>query len=201
MVSGFFSHELPETSPEAAERARWRPPPWMQAPDDELPAVLATPHILGRSDRVVVFFSTVEVFSVGVRIPIEYVARRRDEAELEWQVTLHGLHGSYSARPDALRLGVELADGVRLGTHLEPHQPFTEEQPATPTLVSHGFGGGGGPDEWRGTSGVWLWPLPPPGKLDVVAEWLALGLPESRVTLDATAIRVAAADARQLWAD
>jgi len=48
---------------------------------------------------------------------------------------------------------------------------------------------------------LWLWPLPPAGTLDLVTEWRALGIPESRVTLDASVLRAAAGAVQPLWAD
>ncbi|WP_261559791.1 hypothetical protein [Frankia tisae] len=45
----------------------------------------------------------------------------------------------------------------------------------------------------------WLWPLPPAGPLTFVADFLARGLPESRVAVDGAAIRAAADRAVDLW--
>lgn len=48
---------------------------------------------------------------------------------------------------------------------------------------------------------LWLWPLPPPGPLMLVAAWPGRGLPEGAVTLDGEAIRAAAAAARPFWTE
>lgn len=197
VAAGFFSY-LPSEPPEP-EHPEWRPPPWMQAPDDELPAVVAMPRVIARSDQAVISLSVVEVFSTGVRIPVDAIARRRDEDRAEWQAKLHTHH--YQAPTDGLRLGVQLADGTRLGTDLEGFPHPHQEEPPGPTLVNHGGGGGGGDRRWELVFKLWLWPLPPAGTLDLVTEWRALGIPESRVTLDASVLRAAAGAVQPLWAD
>lgn len=55
---GFFSYVVPDP-PAEPERPTWRPPPWQQAPDDELPVVLPAAHVLGRSDGTAVTISVV----------------------------------------------------------------------------------------------------------------------------------------------
>jgi len=199
-MPAFFSYDAPEPPPGMDEHAEWEPSPWMDAPRDELPAVLATPRILARTDRVVLSLSRVEIFAVGVRIPIDAVVRRRGESHHDWFSLLDQRHGPHPP-VDGLRLGVELADGTRLGTEVEPHHPFREDEPAGPVLVNQGGGGGGGGSRWDLTFKLWVWPLPPAGTLDVVAEWRVLDVPESRVTLDATLLRDAVGAVQPLWAD
>jgi hypothetical protein len=171
----------------------------MQAPDDELPAVVAMPRIVGRSEQAVVTLSVVEVFSTGLRIPVEAIARRREESRWDWQLKLNAHHYP-PASEGGLRLGLELGDGTRLGTDLE-HFPHQEQEPTGPILVNHGGGGGGGDRRWELVFKLWLWPLPPAGTLDLVTEWRALGIPESRVALDASAVRAAVGAAQPLWTD
>ena len=64
-------------------------------------------------------------------------------------------------------------------------------------LIPRGGGGGG-----RHTSqvGYWVWPLPPPGPLAFVCEWRAVGIPLTRVEVDAAPIIAAARRATVLWA-
>lgn len=141
------------------------------------------------------------MFSVGVRIPVAAAVRRRDESQRDWQSLQNGYFSPDRYAIESLRLGVELADGTRLGTGAEFPPPYRESEPDGPVLVNHGGGGGGGPDRWDLTTTLWLWPLPPEGELSLVAEWRSRGIPESRVLLDATAIRSAAAGVQPLWAD
>lgn len=61
--------------------------------------------------------------------------------------------------------------------------------------------GGGGGDERRhsGSSRLWLWPLPPPGPIDLVAEWRQRGIAESRIALDGGPLLAGVARVRSLW--
>ena len=48
---------------------------------------------------------------------------------------------------------------------------------------------------------VWLWPLPPPGRLAFVVQWSAEDIAEKRHEIDANAILEAAERAEVLWSD
>ena len=60
-------------------------------------------------------------------------------------------------------------------------------------------GGGGGEARYSGSSRLWLWPLPPPGPIELVAEWRARDIPESRLLLDGSALLTALDGIRSLW--
>jgi len=62
----------------------------------------------------------------------------------------------------------------------------------------HGGGGGGGP-YGQVQFDMWLWPLPPPGRLRVVCEWPAYDIAETSVELDATELVGDAARAQPVW--
>ena len=49
------------------------------------------------------------------------------------------------------------------------------------------------------TTSWWTWPLPPAGPLELVCEWPAFGIAESRAVIDAQIILGAAARSIQLW--
>jgi hypothetical protein len=49
--------------------------------------------------------------------------------------------------------------------------------------------------------GFWLWPLPPAGPVAFVVEWPSEGIAETRVEIDATLLREAAARSEVLWED
>lgn len=100
--------------------------------------------------------------------------------------------------PELLRFGLLLADGERVTTVVGHRLPTGAEDPRRPARsVLSPMSGGGGPRRWR--QDFWLWPLPPPGLLVLVAEWPAHGLAETRATLDAAALHAAAAQAIELW--
>lgn len=45
----------------------------------------------------------------------------------------------------------------------------------------------------------WVWPLPPPGPIDFVCGWPAMGIGATQVALDAGPIRDAATRSVELW--
>lgn len=109
----------------------------------------------------------------------------------------HGLHhgGGDEIPPEMLRLGVQFADGSKAtntgGFHHDANAP------AGP--VMHPGGGGGGGASWRQTQ--WVWPLPPPGPLELVCEWPAMDIPLTRSELDAQTILDAAARAQVIFSE
>jgi len=48
---------------------------------------------------------------------------------------------------------------------------------------------------------MFLWPLPPPGRLALVCEWPAAGIPLTRTDIDAGAIHEAAQRAQVIFED
>jgi hypothetical protein len=47
----------------------------------------------------------------------------------------------------------------------------------------------------------WIWPLPPPGPLDLVCAWPVHGILETRATIDGGAILKAAGRAQVIFSD
>jgi hypothetical protein len=65
--------------------------------------------------------------------------------------------------------------------------------------VLHQRGGGGGGASW--SQRLWLWPLPPPGTIELVCEWPSEGIAETRVAVPTAPLLDAAAQAETLWPD
>jgi len=59
----------------------------------------------------------------------------------------------------------------------------------------------GGGSRRRHVARWWAWPLPPKGPLELVSEWPAFGIPETRAELDAQLILDAADRSIRLWPD
>ena len=96
----------------------------------------------------------------------------------------------------SFRFGLQLPDGKKVFGRHGPGRPGgPDKEPEGPLLQA--FAGGGTPLSFL--SRWWAWPLPPKGALEFVAEWPDLGLPESRVSLDAGMILDAADRATRLW--
>jgi len=62
-----------------------------------------------------------------------------------------------------------------------------------------GGGGTGGGESSTMHDGLWLWPLPPEGPLELVLQWPAFGIGESRVIVDGGQLRALAASVKPLW--
>lgn len=181
-------------------------PRWWQAPENELPVLVATPEILAATDHVAVGVSGIAVYSDGIELRIERRLRRNGVAMQEWnQLTgafmEHMVYGS--ADPTArLRVGVVLADGTTVtdaSAFFGARDPMA--QPDGYVLSRREQGGGGGTHAYSSADHLWLWPLPPDGEIEIVMQWPAFGIGETRVVVDAGAVSELSARARPFWAD
>jgi len=160
----------------------------LNAPENELPVTLPRNLVLARTDDVAVALTGLQVFTTGVSFQLSARARSgsafpdldRGLGDIFWE-----------HRPGSPRflLGVEFSDGRRASS-----LPFPG---ATGEIVFHQSGGGGG--ETAVDQSWWLSPLPPDGPLRVVARCPDIGLAETTVELDGTAIRRAGEGATVLW--
>jgi hypothetical protein len=102
------------------------------------------------------------------------------------------------------RFGVLFSDGRRAAARGFPPRTGTPEggavAPDDPEYVRlwPTFGGGG---RFHRRWEFYLWPLPPRGRLTLVADWPAEGIPETYTELDAGDLRAAAARAVVVWRD
>lgn len=167
-------------------------------PENELPVPLALSLVVGRTPDVAVglvqwqAYSTGVAFTLVVRLRVPPAGRHHDRV-------FEMLHtGPWGRAPtcDRLVLGFELGDGSRV-SNLSSDRPWTDQvpDPAAPMLQPQGGGGGGRTYDL----GFWLSPVPPAGPLLAVCSWSAMGVPETQVALDATALREAAGRAEPLW--
>lgn len=193
MQSSFF----PASDDEAEPSEAYVPKPWWQPPADEFPARVPVREFLARTPGTVVVVSHVDVFSVGMTIQIDWEVRRLGQSRSEWQLMLHGDHFSPSA--DVLRFGVALANGVTVTTVDLRRPDAFSTQPDGWSLMNTQGGGGGDDRRYSGSSGLWLWPLPPAGPIELVGEWGARGVPESRIVLDGAALLERVTDVQPLW--
>ncbi len=192
----FFPPDPPDDEvevPELEQDPRWNPPV------DEVPALVPIGEALAVTDTVAIVVSHARVFRNGVDIVIDRRTRRGDRTRREWEVFQWSSHGSpIGPEPDRLRYGMALGDGQHLlldRPGWAPGEDDTEGHSLFPTSS----GGSGGPDFSMHLDGMWLYPLPPEGPLEIVTQWPAEGIPESRVVLDGGALRARAADSRKVW--
>jgi hypothetical protein len=195
-MSDFFK---PPMSPPVETEQRYRQPEWLAAPYGSLPGVVALELVLARSDRAAVCVSHLGAYSTGFEIELLTLTPvERDDLD----PLLFGPHRRTGAQGDALppemlRFGVQFADGAKATNTggLPTHDPSS--LPTGPIIVPRGGGGGGG--SWQ--QSLWVWPLPPPGPLQLVCEWPAAQIELTRHQLDASALIDAAARARTIFTD
>jgi hypothetical protein len=170
-------------------------PPWLAPPERELGIVLVVERDLARTEAAVVSVRSVTVHSTGFSVATVAARRPRRRTPGELEALSGHWHPHFGGEPpaDLVRLGVQLADG-RTATNVDPF-PCFEEAPERTVLMAGGRGGGLD----RQDLSLWIWPLPPPGRLELVCEWPAERIPVSRIGLDAEEILDAAARVEPLW--
>ena len=159
----------------------------MSAPENEIPVALPQNLLLARTDDAAVALVGLQTYTTGVSFTL--VVRVRPSAQQLAGRSLNDLvweHGPGSGR---LMLGLELSDGRRVSTLRRPGAPED--------VVFTSGGGSGG--EASVEQSWWLSPLPPEGPLRFVVRLAELGIEETSVVLDGTAIRRAAEDVVTLW--
>lgn len=191
----FFPPDLPEAQ---TNRVADDPAPWWKPSDEELPALFPIGETIAQSDTAALILSSARVYSNGVEFVIDRRLRRYGISNREWQQMQWQIHGHAGIRdPDRLRYGLVLGDGQQL--ILDQPSGMFVERPEKHSLALSGGNGGGSEDFYRFDDGMWLWPLPPEGPLEVVAQWPAFGVPESHVVLDSAPLLELASQARTVW--
>jgi hypothetical protein len=213
--------EPPSVQSPPPRRERHRMPPWLAAPSGTLPGVVPLELVLARTAQVAVCVTRLGAYASGFELDL--VTMAGDEAEELDPLLFEGrrMRGRRRRRRDGvsdipdemLRFGVEFADG-RKATNTADQPPAnlaggtmsvsttvseseTIQMPAAPVLRLGGGGGGGG--NWR--QSVWIWPLPPPGRLTFVCQWPEAGIKLTRSDIDAQLILDASARAHVIFAD
>lgn len=178
-------------------------PQWANPPRLVFPGVLPVTQVVASSEKGVVAFIEIRAFELGCVFDIDAcVVAPTDPAERLRLTTI----SNFVSRPvkqlpdEMLRFGVEFADGTkattvdRAASWLRRDQ---ETEPEGPVLRSAGSRGGHSDPGWVAMGEpLWLWPLPPRERFDLVVEWPVAGIGLTRFGLDGEAIVDAAARAR-----
>jgi hypothetical protein len=184
--------------PPPGEPPRRREPEWLGPPENVLSAPFPLWLVLARTERVAIQLHCGRAYRNGFEFAL--TLRRREERRGMLGDPFHHWHevqATGTIPDEALRFGIELADGAK-ATVFDSHRFFaTEERPNGPVLVQRG--GTGGMRSWE--IGFWVWPLPPPGPLAFVYEWPAEQIKLTRAQIDAGEILAAAGQAKELWPD
>lgn len=164
--------------------------PWRGTAEDTLGIPVPFADVLARSEEVAVLVSGIVAFPAGFSLSIVLLSRLNPPPQ-PFAPFVHRYPGMPEVR-GPFRFGLGFADGAKL---------FAERGP-WPLMVQGQYtlrpqGGGGGGRSWR--QGFFCQPLPPPGALQLVCEWPAYDIPESRLEVDAKVILDAADRARPIW--
>lgn len=211
--------EPPPARPHPPRRERYRMPPWLGVPKGVLPGTVPLELVLARTPQVAVCVTRLGAYPSG--FDLDLVTMAADEAD-ELDPLLferhrfrhrHRREGAEEIPEGMLRFGIEFADGRKATNTAD--QPLANlaggtmsvstmssgsdepQEPAAPVLSLGGGGGGSG--NWR--QSVWIWPLPPAGRLTFVCQWPEANIELTRHEIDAQLILDAAARAQVLFPD
>ena len=202
LVSGFFEPPPPPRWPEPAKGGTV--PAWAGRPHGAPLGEVLSDLLLARSESGAVYVAYLDAYPDGFEVEVsatttvgyQEFARDGDASRPD----LFGRHWPMVGErrdtlpPELLRVGVRFADG-RTATNVSGH-----DSPAGgPVMWSLRGGGRGGAGGSSFHQGYWISPLPPPGPVEIVCEWPAVGIPLARHTLDAQRIRDAAGRARAMF--
>lgn len=171
-------------------------PEWLGPRDNVLPCPFPLWLELARTDRVAIHVHTGIAYPNGFEFGLTLRLREqrngiRDNPMHAW----HEVHTTGVIPDEALRVGIEFADGSK-ATVFDGHRHFaTTDQPEGPALIQRG--GSGGMNTWDVK--FWVWPLPPAGPVAFIAEWPAEAIGLTRAEVDDGIIRAAAEQAEELW--
>jgi hypothetical protein len=191
-----FFEPLPPPPPESVRQ--WSPPAWDRPSEGTLPAIVPVGEIVHRSDDVVVELEHVRVYPNGFTINLFILTNPHVGQGRAGYGMLGGAGLDQALRFP--RIGVRFADGRTAGREASFRGDLDVAKddrgiPTEPILTM--TGGGGGSHGYH--FGVWVFPLPPDGPLEVYVSLPAADDPESKVVLDGAVVRSVAERARVIW--
>jgi hypothetical protein len=157
------------------------PRPW-DPPQTQFPGIVPISTLLfGRSGRAAMAITSMSAYTNGFGFVITRLVRPGTPGWDEEPFTAQSL----------FEVSLRLSDGrtVLIG------RPPGGAEPAGPFLRMNG---GGGSSHYNQTR-WWAWPLPPAGPLEFIGQWPAMGISDTRVSIDADLILDAARRSVQIW--
>jgi hypothetical protein len=206
VMSFFSSHPDPKDArPEPSREPYQRPDPRFGPPDDELGTTLPLSWFLTRTETAALVVRNATAYGSGCLFSIGWVTRRARETAAEWDRKTQSVHRRSDYRQDSneftgLRFGVILSDGEVAVSHSGLRRGSLDPDSGVVLQLRSGSGSGG-PERASGDSTLWLHPIPPAGDLTLIVEWKELGIEETEITIDASALREASRSAEPFWRD
>jgi len=191
-----FFEPLP--APPPATPQQWSPPVWDRPSEGTLPEIVPVGEIVHRSESVVVQLEHLRVYPNGFTINL-FILTNPHLGHGRASFTMLGGPGP-DLRQQYPRVGVRFADGRTAGRDatFPFHQGVAKDDQGIPTEpILTMAGGGGGTGGYR--FGVWVFPLPPDGPLEIYVSLPAADDSESKVVIDSAVVRSAAERARVIW--
>jgi hypothetical protein len=190
----FFEPEPPPSEP---LRHQWAPPAWDRPSEGTVPWLVPVNAIIHQTADVIILIESVAAYPNGFVIKLAL----RSSPHRSPQEVMDRVHRAGMGIP---RMGVRFSDGQTAGQEAASGPGFgqTQELPKdaegfpTRPIVRFTSGGGGG-GEWR--FGIWVYPLPPEGPVEVFVSFPVAGLEEGSAVIDGTQIRNASQRANVVW--
>lgn len=177
--------ESPELRPPEPQRQRWR-----GFPEDTHGAPVPLSAVLGKSDRAAVLLTDVVAYPAGMIINMIATSRLDPSPFSPGGMRPAGRRGPMHG----VRLGILFSDGSKVANTSFLHHPGP---PEGRILRPQGGSGGGRGFRWT----FWSEPLPSPGSMRFVCDWIEAGIAETSAELDAGPVLEAAAKATPIWPD
>lgn len=182
------------------------PPAWSGPPEEHLATIVPLGLVFGTSSSAAAHLTRADVYPTGMSLWVDIFARALDDSDRDRIVAIEQAIfgdperlGYLSQVPDWMVRYATIYDGQVVSTSLEPVETDGDGGPVSPVTrqIDHGSRSGG--LRWRTQHELWLWPLPVDRTLEVAMEWPALGIAESKLSLDAQALCAAAEESHPVW--
>jgi hypothetical protein len=148
--------------------------------------------LVHRTEEAAVNFENIKVYPNGFTVNVAILFNPHTAQD---RVGMLHMRGGLHRMP---RLGIRFSDGRSAGQSVTNMMAMGKDEQGLPTgIVLRQTGSSGGSNGWH--FGVWVYPLPPDGPVEVFIGLPAAGLDEASVTVDGAAIREAASRAKVLW--
>jgi hypothetical protein len=187
-----FFEPLPPQPPSSEHH--WGPPLWDRPSEGTIPAVFAVNALVHRTNDAAVAIGHLGVYPNGFTIN---VAMLGDPHKPRFGPGAFGYGDPTGRFP---RIGVRFSNGRTAGRaagHPDRSRLAKDEQGVPTEPFIGGGGGGGGMGAFH--FGVWVFPLPPDGPLEIFVAVPGMRMVEESVTVDGAAVRAAAQSAHVIW--